>query len=918
MKIIVFFTFILICFTSAAQMPGNPSRAAGQQLTGRFYGRVVNASNKGVEAASVILVRDNTNAANRGTPTNRRNTRDTTAQKTDTTGTIITNAKDVPVTDTTANANNTAANTQKEVIVGGMLTSPGGEFSIENVPAMGRYKLRITGIGYKPVELSVNFTMPNRNSGDPSGMLGALDKDLGNIKIEIDDKLLSGVTVTATKPMLQMGIDRKIFNVDRNLVSVGGTAVDVMKNVPSVNVDIDGNVTVRNTAPQLFVDGMPTNLTLEEIPADVIESVEIITNPSAKFDASGGTAGILNIVLKKNRRVGYSGNIRTNIDSRAKVGFGGDLNLRQNKLNFFASGQLHPRKSISEGTTDRLTNDIIRVRSVQLDNNTSEGNFAFGRAGFDYFINNRNTISISGSFARGNFSPFSTSDIYIYEDHPGVDTSRYNARTTNSARKIRNMGTQLSFKHLFPKAGNEWTAALTYNKGKNENSSNIRTENYIKNPSPERFLGVYNQTQFGSGNNENLVIQTDYTNQISDNSKFELGARASIRTINSATNYVISNKSSSTIYSNEDRIYAAYSTFSNRIKDFGYQLGLRAESSVNEGVLNKNQSFKKEFPISFFPSLFLSQKLNETDDLQLNYSRRINRPNFFQLFPFTDYSDSLNISRGNPDLDPEFTNSLELSYSKIFKNRDNFLVSGYFKNTNDLITSFLDRQHDEFLGKEVLVSSYINANRSYVTGLELTSRNKLTKWWDVTSNANFFTAKTDLENQPDPDQFLSYFLKLNNSFKLPKNITMQISGDYQSRRISSPGGGGGNRGGGGFGGGGGGMFFGGWGGMFFGGGGSSASQGYIRPNYGVDAALRYEFLKDRAASLSLSVNDIFRTKKYDAHLESRFFVQDVERRRDAQIFRLNFNWRFGKFDPTLFKRKNTKAESDVNMEGINQ
>ncbi|MBD0333055.1 MAG: TonB-dependent receptor [Chitinophagaceae bacterium] len=689
-------------------------------------------------------------------------------------------------------------------------------------------------------------------------------------------------------------------------MSAGGTAVDVMKNVPSVSVDIDGNVTLRNSTPQIFVDGRPTNLTLEQIPADAIESVEIITNPSAKFDASGGTAGILNIVLKKNKRVGYNGNIRANIDSRGKFGGGGDINLRQNKINVFANAFYNQRKSISEGTTNRTTFGSIPTYSLQRDKSTSEGTFGFGRAGIDYFIDNRNTLTINGMLGRGNFSPSTTSGIYITEDHGSFDTVRYTPRLTNTESKMRNKGAQLSYKHNFPKAGNEWTADVTYNKGKSESKSNITTQNFLTRPE-DVFLGTYNQRQSSSGSNENLIVQTDYANPISDNSKYELGARASIRKINNATNYIIATKTSTTVYKNEDRIYAAYATFSNRIKNFGYQVGLRAESSENEGVLNNKQSFRKEFPISLFPSLFLSQKLNETDDIQFNYSRRINRPNFFQLFPFTDYSDSLNISRGNPDLDPEFTNSLELSYSKIFKkNRDNFLASVYFKNTNNLITRFLARENDTFLKRDVFVNSYINANRSYTTGLELTSRNKVTKFWDLTANANFFTAKIDLENQPDPDQFLSYFFKLNNSFRLPNNFTFQLSGDYQSKIISSPGGGGG-RGGGGFGGGGMG------GGGFFGGG-ASASQGYIRPNYGVDAALRYEFLKEKKASITISMNDIFRTKKYDVHSESSLFVQDIQRRRDAQVVRLNFNWRFGKFDPALFKRKNTKAEQDTNMD----
>ncbi len=871
MRLILLVAAVGFFTVASAQMPGGGNRTGGQQMNGRFYGRIVDASNRGIEASSVVLVQDKMD---------------------------------------------TAIKQRKEVVVGGMLTAANGDFSIENVPVMGRYKLKVTGIGYKNFEKSISFERPA--GSNPSSMLSAIDKDLGNLKLEIDEKLLGNVTVTASKPLLQMGIDRKIFNVDRNITSAGGTAIDVMKNVPSVSVDIDGNVSLRNNAPQIFVDGRPTNLSLEQIPADAIESVEIITNPSAKFDASGGTAGILNIVLKKQRRVGYAGNIRTNIDSRARFGLGGDLNLRQNKLNFFVNGNFNQRKSISEGITNRLSQENRRIdsfsfgkissRTVQEDENTMTGQFGFGRAGLDYFINNRNTITLSGSMARGNMSPEVISLININEDYPvGLDTAYRNSRFTDSKNEFRYMGAQVSFKHLFPKAGNEWTADVTYNEGRNENRSNISTQNTLITPLPQRQLGTYLQNQFGKGNNENITLQTDYANPINDKSKFELGARVAIRKLNSLTTYVIGGKNSGTAYTNEDRVYAAYSTFSNRIKDFGFQLGLRAESSINEGVLNAKQSFKNEFPISFFPSVFLSQKLSETADLQLNYSRRINRPNFFQLFPFTDYTDSLNISRGNPDLDPEFTNSLELSFSKIFKNRDNLLTSIYFKNTNDLITRFQNIELDTFLRREVLVNSYINANRSYVTGLEIISRNKLTKWWDITSNANFFTSKIDLKDQEDPDQFLSYFLKLNNSFKLPKNFTMQVSADYTSKIISSPGGsGGGGRGGGGYGG----------GGPMFGGGGGSAAQGYIRPNYGVDAAIRYEFLKNKTASLSLNVNDIFRTKKYDAHSESQFFVQDVERRRDAQVFRLNFNLRFGKFDASLFKRKNNRTESDTQMDGI--
>ena len=870
-KILAGLLFSLTSLWSFSQMPTNGQRGQGQNMTGRFYGKVVDAANKGIEYVSVTLV------------TNRM---DSVTKK------------------------------PKEVITGGMLTTNAGDFSIENVPLFGRYKLKITGIGYKPVEQAVAFEMPQRNAGaDPTAMLNALDKDLGNIKLEIDNQVLGSVTVTASRPLLQLGIDRKIFNVDKNLVSAGGTAIDVMKNVPSVSVDLDGNVTLRNSAPQIFVDGRPTNLTLDQIPADAIESVEIITNPSAKFDASGGTSGILNVVLKKNKRVGYSGNIRASIDSRGKPGGGGDLNLRQNKINIFASGMYFQRKSIGTGETERSNLVYNPSTSFQQDKSVMNGRHGFARFGIDYFIDNRNTLTISETIGRGKMNPGSTSSIFTDRGSNGSVDSLQD-RVSNSQNEFRSMGSQLGFKHNFPKAGREWTADVTYNKSKNENNNLIYTD-YFGMPG-NVYVRAYNQQQVGSGNNENLIVQTDYSNPINEKSKFEVGARTSIRNVKSATSYYILNDNGSKtpvvqqniLYNSKDQVYAAYATFSNRIKNFGYQLGLRAESSDYEGELvGKNQDFKINFPISFFPSAFLSQKLSETADIQLNYSRRINRPNFWQLYPFTDVSDSLNISRGNPGLNPEFTNSLELSYSKMFKNRDNFIGSVYFKNTNDLIARFLDREYVPAFNDTLVVSSYINANRSYVTGLELTSKNKITKWWDLTSNLNLFTAKIDIKDQPDQDPFMSYFLKLNNTIKLPLNFSFQLSGEYQSKIISSPGG---NAGGGG---GRGGMGGGGMGGMF--GGNNSATQGYYRPNYFVDAGLRFEFLKEKKASISMNVNDIFRTRKSDSHSESTFFVQDSWRRRDPQVMRINFNWRFGKFDANLFKRKDTKGENNVNMENVN-
>lgn len=840
--------------------------------TGRFYGKVVEAkSGKPIEYASVQLLQ---------------NKMDTVTKK------------------------------RKETVVAGMLTKANGEFSLENISIMGQSKLKITVVGYKSFEQTVSFDikMNGGNNGDMSAMMGALDKDLGNVKIELDEKLLENVTVTASSnPGLRLGIDRKVFNVDKSIVSAGGTAVDVMKNVPSVSVDLDGNVTMRNNTPQVFVDGRPTTMSLDQIPADVIESVEIITNPSAKFDASGGTSGIINVVLKKNKKVGYNGSIRTNIDSRGRIGLGTDINVRQEKINFFVSGNFNQRKSISTGTTDRLTYGTPNNQLFQTDKSTMQGNFGFGRAGFDYFIDNRNTISLSGSMAKGSFKPSTSSSMETdFLSIPVV--SSLAERLSNSKNTFQNSGTMLSYKRNFPKAGHELTADITYNRSKNSNTNLIKTDSLDL--STKNVVKTSSQRQDGKGTNENFVFQTDYTNPLSDKSKFEMGVRVSIRKVDnkndffliSSSGIAIYNPLSSVNYNSTDKVYAAYTTYTNQIKNFGYQLGLRLESSDYEGRLpDKGQVFNIEFPVSLFPSVFLSNKLKNDQELQLNYTRKINRPNFFQLYPFTDYSDSLNISRGNPDLKPEFTNSIELSYQKTFKkNKDSFLGSIYYKNTNDLITRFQVQETSAVTGKDILVNTYINAASSYVTGLELTLKTKMTKWWDMTTNMNLFTSKinTGIAGQPEQDQFASWFGKLNNTFKLFKNFSMQLSGEYQSKTILPPGGsgssGGGGRGGG--------------GGMF---GQATSSQGYVRANYFVDAGFRYEFMKNKQASVSLNINDIFRTRRSDVHSESPYFTQDVFRRRDPQVARLSFNWRFGKFDPNLFKRKNNKNQGNDGMDNVN-
>ena len=858
--------FLIVQIKATAQFPGGRPGGGQGMNVGHFYGKVIDAAtNKPIEAASIQLLQ---------------NKFDSVAKK------------------------------RTDVIVSGMLTTKKGEFSLENLPVMAAYKLVITAIGYKSIEEKAAFqiNMAGARQGDMSGMMNAVDKDLGNIKMSADALQLEGVTVTADKPLLTMSIDRKIFNVEKNIASVGGTAVDVMKNIPSVNVDIDGNVSLRNAPPQIFVDGRPSTMTLEQIPADAIATVEIITNPSAKFDASGGGSGILNIVLKKNRKAGYNGGLRASIDSRGRPGFGGDINIKQQKINFFAGAQLGLRKSVSTVTTDRTDYFNGTTAMLRQENGpVGRGYFGFARMGIDYFLDNRNTLSIAGNYVNGQFKNNDFIDITRDTLYSTGTVSDFGNRSSNSEFHFKNYGATMSFKHNFAKPNKELTADVNYNLNKNDNINQFATQYFFTNNTPKTPLLF--QSSLGAGTTKFFTAQADYANPINQTMKIETGARIALRDFSSYNDNFLRNPatgkdSSLTLLNNNykftDRVIAAYATFSHQIKKFSYQLGLRLESSRYDGTLiSRNQEFSNEFPFSIFPSVFATYKLNDKQDLQVNYSRKINRPNFFQLIPFIDFTDSLNLSKGNPNLVPEFTNLIELSFQDQFSKNHSLLSTLYFKNTTDLIARYQYPEKNPNVGSKpdsVLFTSYANASRSYTYGLELTARDKIAKWWDLTTNVNLFNAILKAGNLPggvDNDQ-LSWFIKMNNSFKLPKNFSIQLSGDYQAKTLVQQGGGG----------------RGGPGGGMFGGGSLPSAQGYIKAFYGVDLAVRKDFLKNNAASLTLQMNDVFRTRLNSTVSESIYFMQEVNRRRDPQILRLNFNWRFGKFDVSLLKRKNMKGEQE--------
>ena len=799
---------------------------------------------------------------------------------------------------------------ENQKLLNGGLTERNGDFSIDKIPVNQKLLIEFTLVGFKKQTLSYTI-QPSNNF--------PIEKDLGNIQLISAE--MKELVITDDENGFRKEFDKSIYDVEKNAINSGGTAEDVLRNIPVVQVDQDGNVSVRNTAPQIFVDGRPTTLTIDQIPADAIQKVEVITNPSAKYDASGGGGGIINIVMKKNRGKGYNGSIRSGITSVPpeymnqfnnpyRFNGGVDFNVREGKFNFFANANINQRRSIGNGITQRDDLGLLPLTSNQNQITVNNGYFARGNIGVDFLMDNRNTLTISQSVNQGAFQPSDSLDVVVDTLNNILSPQGHYYRRSDTERTFQNMGTSALYKHLFAKEGTEFTADFNYNAIRSKYNGDY------KNVYDDRDASIWQQ--LGGVRQQVFTFQMDFISKINDKVKFEAGRRFSLRKYTSqydnlrfdpVFNEYFVNEALKVDYEYQEQIEALYSTLSINGEKWKYQVGLRAESSFYTGTLKKtNQSFRIDYPISLFPSVYITRVLDESQDIQLSVNRRINRPSFMQLSPFTDYSDSLNVSRGNPNLKPEFTHSAELSYLKNFSRQHTLVASAYARYTTNVTIKQQITEFSPVLSDTVIVNTSLNAFYGWASGIEVVSRNSLGKWLDITTTVNVYNSTIDGSNiSPElTNSINSFWVKMNYSFKLPKNIVLQFNGDYASKKAldvgSSERGGGMGGGGGGFGG----------GGMH--GGPVNTVQGFIRPNYGLDISIKKDFFKDRSLTVSLSAQDVLHTRVTSIYSASPYFIQDAQRYRDWQVWRFNVNWKFGKVDSSLFKRKNNKMNAE-GMEG---
>lgn len=751
--------------------------------------------------------------------------------------------------------------------VGGAETDKKGVFSVE-VP-YGMYKLEVNYVGY-----SVSFV--NKVAVSPKEPYVTLD----TIRLKQGTATTEEIEVTSERSVIEFTPEKKIFNVEQSPIGNTGTATDVLKNVPSVTVDNDGNVSLRGSQNvRILIDGKPVTQNvsdlLESIPSSSVQSVELITNPSARYEAEGET-GFINIVLKKSSMMGYNGNISLSGATRDKYNASLNLNLKNKKVNIFFNYSFQTANLYMTETNKRYDTGSSTIAFLdQPDYGARRMLSNLGKIGLDYSFNDFQTVGISttlGIRKRNNnenqlnsgydingalFSQTNTNQI---EDSKGLN---FNIDLTYNAKWKKNP------KHTL-------TMEASFSRSNNDNNQNLIIGNYISNYVPANMPSTLQLAV--EKDRQNLgFFQSDYSHPFGKDSKFDAGMKFTFRENNNdytfqnydyATGQWIINNAVSNQFDYKEYISAAYLIFASKIKDFSYQLGLRSEYTNTKGdLITTGQLISKKY-VNFFPSASLSQTIG-SNELQLSYSRRLNRPDNRELNPFLSYEDPLNLRIGNPDLNPEYIDSYEFSYLKFIKST---IVTGsvFLRETHGLITRF--RTLLDSL-RTLTTLENISSARSY--GTELILNTQFTKWWSFSGNFSYF--KTDINGsnvQADlTNSGYSWNTKFITNARLPFGFSVSVSYFYVSKRPTA--------------------------------------LGSIQPLQSMDISIKKEFMQGNA-SFSVRGSDVFNAQKFNITGGNVGFTQNLTRKRDTQNLYFTFTYKFGNIKENMRNNAKKRKEDDNN------
>lgn len=746
-------------------------------------------------------------------------------------------------------------------VVTGAITDDNGDFAVKNLP-LKNYTVEFQFMGYKTSVMPVNLSDSNKAAA------------LGTIAISEDATLLNEVEVIKETSTIEQKIDRKVITVGRDLTTAGGTASEIMGNIPSVNVDQDGKISLRgNQNVRVLVDGRPTNIDpaqlLKQIPSTSIKKIELITNPSAKYNPEG-MSGIINIILHKNANDGFNGNFNAGVTFGETPKFNNslDANYRRGKVNFFGNVGSNFGKYFNEGFVQRTDAKPI---DQQLDIvNDNEG--ILGKIGMDYYIDDNNTLSVYTNQNYFNGEAAIVTDITY--GLTGLNQSQFSRIDSDN----RNNTYNLAYKHKFEKEGHTLDFEGNYNESKSTQDVNYTTT--------ENGIATDEFNDDLTDERQNTTLNLDYVNPLNEKTNLELGAEARIiRSDNeyNTTRFVENVALQNSVYSYDMDIFSAYATFGQKFDKFSYQLGARFESYKVKANFNKGQDTFDDDYFTVYPSAYLSYSLNEKNMLQLSYSRRVDRPSLEQTKPVREFSTVLVTALGNQELEPQFTNSVELNYTKMFGEGSSFTAGVFYRLIDNEINRVL-YPDESTTATEDQIMSFDNFDSNTAFGFELSANYRIAKWWDIQPAIDFSGIRQQgivsreitegvyefINRKVDVNAFNA---RLNSNWRLNSRLSFLLFGFYRGP--------------------------------------VDGIQNNTKEMYKVDSGMRYTLL-DNKMSLSLRFNDMFNTMRYG--FDSQYpWAQRGEFRWESRTVYFGLNYMFGGGKNRAMQRKqrddNTKQSS---------
>lgn len=720
-------------------------------------------------------------------------------------------------------------------IVTGTVSSEDGTFSLDKLKE-GKYIFQIQFMGYETYTEEVVISDKRK------------DFHLGEIFLKPSVAQLEDVEVVAERSTIEQRIDRKVINVGKDLTTAGASASEIMGNIPSLTVDQDGNISMRgNDNVKILVDGKPTNIPaaqlLKQIPSTSIKSIELITNPSAKYNPEG-MSGIINIILHKNSNLGFNGNLNTGVTVGDDIRYNGSLNLnyRTGKFNFFGNLGTNGGKRGNTGKIENFTNDY-----TELIHFTNDSESYLFKVGVDFYLDDKNTFSFYTNQNIYDGEPFGEADIIfdspsagnVYQDFFLLNDNETSTYNFVYKRDFEKEGHNLILEADHSVTDESETARYTYSgEGAGE------YESYRDNVKDDIT---------------NTTLNVDYENPLSETSKLELGAEARIRRSSNAyqtTNSLLEDA----LYDYDNNIYSFYSTYGQNFDKWSYQLGARLEHYDVEAILDGSLIYETDY-LTLYPSAFVSYKFSEMKTLQMSYGRRVDRPGLDQVNPVREFSTPRITGVGNPELDPQFTNSIELNYTQNFE-KGSFTGGIFYRLIEQEISQILIIDPED---PSRMLLTYMNWEDNTAYGLELSGRYKPLSWWSINPSFELYrsTEKGVVGEEYREVEASAWNFRLNQSFDVTKKLTLQMFGMYRS----------------------------------------STDMLQISPEefYFVNAGARYTFLKDKA-TLSLNFNDIFNTQKFTFTSEVPYSQRGTFQG-DSQNVYLGFSYRFGGGKNGALKRK---------------